>query len=69
MQPGADIKQQVQQMLQQQQQQQQQQKEMPGTLYRLQQPASMFVSLALDNAGIGEGLFVYAKYAARVRHW
>ncbi|KAL8275820.1 hypothetical protein Esti_000383 [Eimeria stiedai] len=66
MQPGGDIKQQLQELLQQQEQQQQQQRGgFPGGLYRLQEAASLCVSLGLDNAGIGEGLVVYSRYAAR----
>ncbi|KAL8425833.1 hypothetical protein ACSSS7_008325 [Eimeria intestinalis] len=67
--PGGDIKQQLQELLQQQEQQQQQQQQQKGGfaggLYRLQEAASLCVSLGLDNAGIGEGLLVYSRYAAR----
>ena len=65
--PGGNIKEQLQQQLQQQQLQQQQQgTEIAGGLCRLSVSPSLFTSLALDNAGLGEGIYVFTKYAAMV---
>ncbi|XP_026191030.1 uncharacterized protein LOC34621607 [Cyclospora cayetanensis] len=64
MKPGVDIKQQLQELLL-QQEKSDSHKDSPGRLRRLESPAWVFASLGLDNAGLGEGVLVHLKYAAR----